>query len=139
MKKQEIQDKVLCILYDIQKNNNEYQMMNSFNKLEKEIGAFAVDEIVRDLRSKGITNYNSRVGAKGDLLVVCGQPALSLDGIEYVENLRKPWFKKLNIKHKIWILCGFIITTISYFIVNILPNLDKIIENTKHYFFKIFN
>lgn len=136
MNKKELLHKVLNILYTSYKNNGEYQN-EAFGKLEQEIGSVVLHEVITKIRSMGWTKYNSILGAKGDIVIICGKPVLSLEAIEYVENINKPFWKKLNIKAKLFAIITIIGSAIIYVIVNILPNLDKIIENIRHYILNI--
>lgn len=136
MNKNELLNRVLKILYATYKNNGECQN-EAFSKLEQEIGSSVLHELIIELRNRGWTKYNSMLGAKGDIVIVCGKPVLSIDAIEYVENLNKPFWKKLDTRAKLIALITAIGSAIIYFITNILPNLDKIIENLKHYILHI--
>lgn len=136
MNKKGLIHKVLNILYTSYKSDGEYQN-EAFDKLEQEIGSIVLHEVITEIRSMGWTKYNSILGAKGDIVIICSKPVLSLEAIEYVENLNKPFWKKLNIKSKLFVMVTIIGSAIIYVIVNILPNLDKIIENIRHYILNI--
>lgn len=117
------------MLYEAQLNN--IRIPKDFDEFEHKIGEVMMHELVVYLHNKGLINLTSQKGGDNHCTVTITEPLLTPDGIKYVEDLKKTWWKKdlLNI---IGILA---FATIGF--IDRLPKLDAIIDAINKYIFKI--
>lgn len=129
MNNKDLEKEFLYMLYEAQINNKRIPV--KFEKFEQEIGDVMMHELVKNLHNKGFSNLTSKLGADNHCIVKIQEPLLTTDGIKYVEDLKKPWWKKnfLNI-----------VAILTYAILGIidrLPKLDAIIDSINKYILKI--
>lgn len=112
MNKTKLSNRVFNILYVSYKSNRDYQA-KAFDNLKNKAGSDILHELIQELRNMGWTNYNSVLGSQEDLMIICGNHVTSINAIKYVENLNKPFWKKLPVK---------IVSVMSIFFSNLAHN-----------------
>lgn len=135
MNQNKIEAKFLQALCKAQKESPD-SINEILKNLEVEFGKEILHELVNKYYNWGWTGNSSKMGCQGYICIQIKPPILSLEGIDYVEKINAPLWKKISIKKLIKSIIWFILI---YLITMVLPNLNKIDQNYKIYIKPLFH